>query len=399
MFNDINHSFQKLIAYCENEDFKGFDPYDGLNSKVFQSTPLKNWPLARLAWIQFFKKSPVNFRRLFLVPKDYNAKGIALFLSGYCNIYKAQQIDGSDDPVIQDDLLKKIRYLAAILIWTIQLDGYSGKSWGYNFDWESRAFFLPKYTPTIVVSSFVGNALLDAYEIVSDEEYLKAARSSCNFILKDLNRAYDDAGNFIFSYSKFDNSSVFNASLLGSRLLARVSSITGETNLMEEAKKSMEYVCNFQNINGSWFYGKLPFHQWTDNFHTGFNLECISDYMKFSGDKSYMGNLQKGFDYYVNTFFTPEGVAKYYNTSLYPVDVHSPAQLVITVCKLGRFTDNKELVNKVLGWTIENMQSDQGFFYYQIRKLYKIRIPYMRWSQAWMFYAMSAYILENKRIK
>ena len=29
----------------------------------------------------------VNFRKLFLVPKDYNAKGIALLLSGYCNLY------------------------------------------------------------------------------------------------------------------------------------------------------------------------------------------------------------------------------------------------------------------------------------------------------------------------
>ena len=78
----INNSFLKLKTYCEKEEYKGWDPYDGLNSKAFKSLPFKNWDIARLCWIQFFKLSPINFRKLFLVPKQYNSKGIALFLSG-----------------------------------------------------------------------------------------------------------------------------------------------------------------------------------------------------------------------------------------------------------------------------------------------------------------------------
>ena len=38
--NDIADAFYKLKKYCEREDFKGWDPYDGLNSKVFQALPL-----------------------------------------------------------------------------------------------------------------------------------------------------------------------------------------------------------------------------------------------------------------------------------------------------------------------------------------------------------------------
>ena len=30
---DIKKSFKALKSYCEAEDFKGWDPYDGLNSK------------------------------------------------------------------------------------------------------------------------------------------------------------------------------------------------------------------------------------------------------------------------------------------------------------------------------------------------------------------------------
>ena len=84
----FNTSFIKLKNYCESENFKGWDPYDGLNSKIFQALPFKHWDLARLAWIQGFKRSPINFRKLLLVPKQYNAKGIGLFLLGYCNLYE-----------------------------------------------------------------------------------------------------------------------------------------------------------------------------------------------------------------------------------------------------------------------------------------------------------------------
>jgi hypothetical protein len=118
--------------------------------------------------------------------------------------------------------------------------------------------------------------------------------------------------------------------------------------------------------------------------------------MRYSGDTSFTNSIQKGLKYYLNTFFTHEGASKYYNNSIYPIDIHAPAQLVITVCKLGKLNDTLELVDNVLNWTISNMQSDKGFFYYQVWKHYKIKIPYMRWSQAWMFYAMSTYLVHSK---
>ena len=35
----IEDSFLKLAKYCEDADFKGWDPYDGLNSRLFQAIP------------------------------------------------------------------------------------------------------------------------------------------------------------------------------------------------------------------------------------------------------------------------------------------------------------------------------------------------------------------------
>jgi hypothetical protein len=98
----------------------------------------------------------------------------------------------------------------------------------------------------------------------------------------------------------------------------------------------------------------------------------------------------------LNTFFTAQGKPKYYSNQLYPIDVHATSQLVITLSKLGKLHDNKFLVNKVLQWTISNMQDGKGYFYYQLKKGVNSKIPYMRWAQAWMFIAFSEYFLNVK---
>lgn len=380
-----NESFNKLKDYCESEGFKGWDPYDGLNSTLFQAIPfLSKSRFFRLAWIQLFKRSPINFRTLTGVKKEYNSKGLGLFLIGYCNLYKT-------DP--QQEYLDKINFLSEKLI-EIQTKGYSGACWGYNFDWQARAFFQPKGMPTVVATSFIGEALLDAYQITKNKKHLETAVSSANFILKDLKRTYDNHGNFTLSYSPLDNTAVFNAGLLGGKLLSLIYEQTQEKHLLEEAKKIMMFVCNHQQKKGAWAYGTLPFHQWIDNFHTGFNLECLFQYQRISKDTQFDKNISLGLKYYLETFFTKEGMSKYYNNKTFPIDIHAPAQLIVTLQKMKILNTHQELVEKVLDWTIKNMQTSEGYFYYQKRKLISSKIPYMRWAQSWMFYAFTYYCLE-----
>ncbi len=379
----VKKSFNKLRTYCEQAEFKGFDPYDGLNSSVFKKIPLiNNSYIARLVWIQFFKRSPINMRKIAGIKPDYNPKALGLFLSAYCNLYQHEQTE---------DNINKINYFIRKINSSIT-KGYAGACWGYNFDWQSKAFFQPKNTPTIVASSFIANSLLDAYEITKDETLIQTARSTCNFILKDLNRTNGIDNTIAFSYSPLDNSVVYNASLLGARLLARTYFYTKEDILIDTAKKAVKYCCSKQHENGSWSYGAHSFHKWIDNFHTGYNLECISDYMHYSNDKSFEGSLDRGYYYYIKNFFNEKGMSNYYNHSTYPIDIHSPSQLIITLKKLGKIEEKKVLLDQVLNWTIDKMQSKKGYFYYQINKYFTSKIPYMRWSQAWMFLSMSIYL-------
>ncbi|MDC6385471.1 delta-aminolevulinic acid dehydratase [Flagellimonas taeanensis] len=379
----VTESFNGLKEYCEAENYMGWDPYDGLNSWVIQRTFLGKSSYFRLAWIQLFKRSPFNFRKIFGVKKGYNPKGIGLFVIAYCNMAKLYP----DKKEFRD----KVEFLADKLV-ELRSNGYSGACWGYNFDWQARAFYQPKGTPTVVATSFVVESLFMAFDLIGKLEYKDVALSSAKFVLKDLNRTYDESNNYTLSYSALDNTQVFNAGLLGAKLLALCYRYGGKEENIKEAKRICAYVCNKQNDDGSWAYSTLPYHQWVDSFHTGFNLECLYAYTKISGDNTFQENIDKGLKYYLDNFFMADGRAKYYNNKVYPIDIHSPAQLTVTLCKMNLAYENIELVDRVLKWTIDNMQDGEGFFYYQKKKNISSKIPYMRWAQSWMLYAMSFYI-------
>lgn len=386
MKNTIDVALDKLLVHCVSQNFKGWDPYDGLNSWIIQKTFLGKSRIFRLAWIQLFKRSPVNLRNIFGIKKEYNPKGLALFLIGHCNLYSK---------TTQSQYLDKIEFLSSKLL-ELQSFGFSGACWGYNFDWQARAFYQPKFTPTVVATSFVVEALLQAYDITQNQKLLQTALSASKFILQDLNKTYDSNKNYTLSYSPIDYTQVFNAGLLGAKTLCLIYRYNNDKTLIKEAKKIVEYLCSKQNSDGSWAYGTLHHHQWIDSFHTGYNIECIYFYQSISKDYSYQTHIELGLDYYLNNFFRKDGRAKYYNNKTYPIDIHAPAQLVVTLAKMNFLKHKQKFVEKILNWTIENMQSKQGYFYYQKRRFVSSKIPYMRWAQSWMFYALSYYESETQ---
>ena len=398
MTSNIYNNFNALKHYCESEDFKGWDPYDGLNSKVLQKIlPLKHSALLRLVVIQGFKRCPWNLRRMFLVPKQHNAKGIGLFLQGYCNLLKIVTKDNTLASTIgtTEQILEKIHYLSDLLI-SMQSKGYHGACWGYNFDWQSRRLFLfPAYCPTVVATCFCASALFEAYELTKKKEYLDVALDCANFILKDLH--FDDyKGEKMISYSPLQgNYLVSNASLLGSKVLAYCYKYTKKDEYLEIARSSVKACCLGQAEDGSWTYSQVPPKQWIDSFHTGYNLDGLMAYEKLTGDKSFHDSIEKGFDFYIKNFFNEDGSPKYYHNEQYPIDIHCPGQLLVTLHSLNKYDDYYHLADKVLEWTIKNMQDKKGYFYYQLKKSKNSKIPYMRWSNAFMFYAMSYYLLNK----
>lgn len=372
-----------LYKALEEKDFKGYDPYDGLNSRIFKKSPCFRSAALRLAWIQLFKRSPVNFRPLALVPPSHNPKGLALLVRGLVNL---RAITG------REEFLDVAHSLADRIVAQRARDRVYFCV-GYDFFWEARLLSVPAYTPNMVVSSAAAQAFLDLYDADREVKWLDYAIQVGEFIEKELILS-ESADEMFFGYVPGNSGRVHNVNLMGAALFARLFSHTGDDKHKGYAMKSARYTVRSQAEDGSWVYGDAPHHRWVDNFHTGFNLMALHAVHRHLPDDAWRRSIVSGFDYHIRHHFTQDMTPKYYNTKLYPIDIHNYAQGIDTFVTFDRPDKALQLIEK----SVDTMWDDEKhYFYYQKTGLYTNRIDYLRWSQAWMFYAVTRYELDRGR--
>jgi len=382
---DVKPYLQALLRYIESQDYAGYDPYDALNSPLLNVLSKKSkW--MRIAFTQSLKRFPVNVRPVLGVRRGHNPKGIGLFLWGYSKLYKVEK---------KAEYLARIEYLLSLLD-KLKSQGYSGNCWGYNFDWQSRTVCLPRYTPTVVNSAFIGHALIDTYRYTGEERALQMSISIKDFILNDLNRKEED-GTTCFSYTPIDCATVHNANLLGASLLIRLYKYTGDTNSKDAALSSLAYSAKYQREDGSWYYADADFCRYVDSFHTGFNLQSILYFLEEGFAEEYRAAFEKGVQFYVENFFLEDGTPKYYHNRTYPVGVHSSSQAIVFFSALA--PKYGSLTNRLMNWMLQNLYCPKGYFYFRRTRYYTNKVAYMRWSQAWAFHALTEYMLANAEQK
>src|SRR5882762_1712085 len=250
----------KLLRYCRANDWAGYDPYDALNSKVFESLPFLNSRIPRLVLTQVLKRSPLNVRPLLQIPKTQNPKGLALFLSA---MLKLSRLGLLEDEGLIGVIAQKLADLRS--------PNTDYWCWGYSFPWQTRTKIVPRWSPNVVCTIFVAGALLDLYERTRDSRYLSMGRSAAEFILQLL----WTGGEGIVSLSyplPSTRTPIHNANLLGAALLCRVARLSGENKFLDPAFRLARYSAGKQRGDGSWPYGEGSTQQWMDNFHTGYNL-------------------------------------------------------------------------------------------------------------------------------
>jgi hypothetical protein len=375
----------KVLAYCLGNDWAGYDPYDALNSKIFKVLPFLNARLPRLALTQTIKRSPFNLRPWLLVPKTQNPKGLALFLTAFLKLTKL----GLLDP--EEGLVGKV----VEILRELRSPDNAYWCWGYSFPWQTRTLLVPRGAPNLVCTSFVANAFLDLYETHQEPCHLDIAVSAAEYMLRELYWADGDtvAG---FSYpAPSTRSQIHNANFLGAALLCRIYHLTGEQKFLEPALRVTRYSAGRQRADGAWTYGELPTQQWIDNFHTGYNLCALRRIGRGVGTAEFDVTISQGIEFYRENFFQEDGAPKYFHNRAYPLDVHSVAQSILTLLEF-RDPDaaHVALAHSVFRWAMTNLWDERGFFYYQKLRYATVKIPYMRWGQAWMLLALAA-LLED----
>ena len=149
-----------------------------------------------------------------------------------------------------------------------------------------------------------------------------------------------------------------------------------------------------QRADGAWIYSTSDAGTWIDNYHTGYVLDCLHEYILHCEDKTYDKNLEAGKKFYTNNFFLEGRIPKFYNNNVFPVDCTAAAQSLLTLTRFNEHT----LSIKVVEYMIENMQHPKGYFYFRKYKNHTEKTSFMRWSNAWMFAGLTA-VLQSQNAK
>ncbi len=369
-----------ILGNSRGTQFAGYDPFDGLNSRVFGLFPFVRKSFVGLVWIQVFKRSPANLRFLLGVPKRRNPKGIGLFILGLLEDYKRTQ---------DSHYLTEAIQLADWLL-TQQSDAaiWQHACWGYHFDWNARAFYVPKGKPNVITTIYVAQALYALGEITGEQKYREPALDSAHFIVKTLHREHN--GREFFAYIPGETAFVHNASLWAAAWVGFVANVTNNPRYKVLALKVAHQSVKEQGSDGSWVYGARYHHQFIDGFHTGYNLEALHILRTALSTNEFDNAIAQGLTYYREHLFEPDGTAKYYHNDRYPLDMHSVSQAIITLLKVGGTVDDIQFVEKVINKAIDVLyMPKKKRFVYQKHKNLTNKINYIRWTQAWVYYSFA----------
>lgn len=377
--DQILESIERLAGWLEQNEYRGYDTFDGLNAKYLRPLTFET-NFLRTVLQQGVRRFPINLRPLLGVPKSRSTKGMGFLARGFMRLHQA-----TGDSAWADKAQSALEWLIEN-----RSTGYSGACWGNHFDYQSRSFYLPKGVPTIVWTSLIGHAFLDGYDLFRKQKYLDVAVSACEHILRDLD-TLSEGDAICLSYIPLENKQVHNSNTLGGSLLARTFAHTRTESYRLTAQKALQYTANHQRSDSSWYYGEAANLHWVDNFHTAYVLDCFKYYFENTGDDRFVKNMMDGYKFWKKTFFLPDGTPRYYDYKTLPIDIQCSSQAIDTLVFFSdQDSESIPLAMNVAKWTIENMQDRTGYFYYRRYSPWLVnKTPTLHWGQATMFCALS----------
>jgi rhamnogalacturonyl hydrolase YesR len=384
-------SLDQLLNWIERNGYAGWDPYDikgkkwviGLADRGRHSFFFR---YLRETVYEFFYRFPLSSRKALKIKPAINPKAMGLFASAYLQLY---QVSG-----------KKKHLLSSheCLDWLIgNASGQGpGMGWGYPFDWQSDKL-IPAHTPNGIVTTAAGDAFWRFYKHYGDKKYLDYCERIAQF-LSSLPVDRMDGDKLCFSYTPAQKNHVHNLNLFVAEFLIKTGMELKNQRWTEMGNQAVNYTLNDQLENGSFDYNGPPEKplRFIDHYHTGFVLRMLYSIWEFTGREDVYSATEKCLQHYVGNFFEDGTIPKLLPHRKYRIDIHSCAESIICLSELsGTWPQYLPIAHRVLNWTIDNLQDPSGYFHYGYLKsrftgrIYRSRIPYIRWGQAWMLKAFS----------
>lgn len=393
----LEKSINRFLKWLNENGYESYDVYDFWSSplgiyakKVFNKNKYLAAPL--VGSIQILDSFFPKLRFLFSAKKRF-ALADAQIASGFLNYYEYSGDEKYLD--VAKKLLNNLRETAT--------KTESGIGWGLPYRWVTTLFEYPPNTPLITVTPYCFDAFLKAYEITNNQNYLEILKNISNFVAYDMKETEMRDGTLGSSYGPNDNSLVYNAVAYRSSLLLKAGLLFENNLFINKAKRNIDFVVTSQNQDGSWFYSANS--KFIDNFHTCFVLKNIAQTYSYFKEEHMLKSLLTGYAFYKNNFIRTDGTLKHFYKSRYPkfrkIELYDYAEAV----KLGVYLkdilpDAYKISTKLSLQLIKNFQTPKGYFLTRVNLLGgKNKIPYLRWPQAQIFYALTHILMsENENI-
>ena len=155
-----------LQNWMENRQFKGYDPFDLLNSPLLAGRWARRFPF-NILLIQSGKRyGELPLRHLLRVPESVNPKTLGLALAAYCDLSRCGE----------NCTARANSIIALLARW--RSPGEENSCWGYDWDYYSlRGAAMPAYFPNAIATVFCATALLDAERVFHSREAGEMAMS------------------------------------------------------------------------------------------------------------------------------------------------------------------------------------------------------------------------------
>jgi hypothetical protein len=395
----VKETLFKLEKYIEKENYKGWDPYDALTSE-FINKATSIHPFVQRVAIHLLKNSPINLRNLFGIKKDYNPTALSLFIDGYVNLYKVYD---------EQEYIDKANFLKEILFTLNCVQNENELGWGRNFKFITTKETHELNKPLTFLNAKLTLSLLNLYEVTKEKLILENTKKAIYSIIKNGRVFETKEGTYVGYSSDSQPRYIFNASILTAELIMKYLYFSKQnnenicnTNVRELAERLIDTVLDKQQKDGKWYYGYNYDFSVLKNidFHQGFVSDAllgISKYSEYKKDEVLKAH-KLGIKFMYKEQIADDGRFKWRLPKEYPVDIHNQAQGIISLSRIeGNNFEDK--LKKTLSYTIDNFFDDkEGYFYYQKNRLFTIKIPFIRWGEGWMFFALSEY-LKNRMDK
>jgi hypothetical protein len=389
---EIVAAIAKFEGWLETQGGRSYDPYDlwGTSYGVFARTLYYRAGAIALPFILPILALDGIFpsaRSLFVARERFPAADAQLGLS-FLNLY---EITG------EAAYLEKAETLGRTLV-ELSVPGYHGHCWGYPFDWRNRFGFWRKNTPLITTTAYGYELFARLHDVTGDKLHLDIAKSVAGFVHKDLRDTLTSATAAAGSYTPADRSRVLNVSAYRAMVLVDAAHRFGESAYAQAARRNLNFVLENQRPDGAWLYSLDDGEQFIDHFHTCFVLKSLWKIKQYVHDSDLADALQRGFGYYRSELFDSDGMPKPFAVKPRLQIVKRNMYDVAEAISLGVLLRNEMpgaygIAERLVFRLCREWQLPPGFFVTQVYVGGLChRLPFLRWAQAPLFYALTNFL-------